>query len=79
MPAVSFCLKKEVLEAVRARASSANIPVSRVISRAVEDYLKTGEMAGARKRVMEHIRNAVMPADWETIHQERTSADADRD
>ena len=79
MPAVSFYLKKEVLEAVRARAGSANIPVSRIISRAVEEYLKTGEMAGARKRVMERIRPALPPADWEALHRERTAADADRD
>ena len=37
MPAVSFYLKKEVLDAVRARASASNIPVSRIISRAVEE------------------------------------------
>jgi hypothetical protein len=78
MPAVSFYLKKEVLDAVRARASSANIPVSRIISRAVEEYLKTGEMTGARKRVMEHIREALPPAEWAALHQERTAADADR-
>jgi hypothetical protein len=78
MPAVSFYLKKVVLDAVRARASSGNIPVSRIISRAVEDYLKTDEMHGARKRVMEHIRQSVAPADWEALHRERTAADADR-
>ena len=79
MPAVSFYLKKEVLEAVRARASTGNIPVSRIISRAVEEYLRTDEMNGARKRVMEHIRQSVIPADWEALHRERTAADADRD
>ncbi len=60
MPAVSFYLKKEVLDAVRARAGSGNIPVSRIISRAVEEYLKTGETVGARKRVMEHIRRGAV-------------------
>ena len=79
MPAVSFYLKKDVLAAVRARASSGNIPVSRIISRAVEDYLKTDEINGARKRVMEHIHLVAVPADWEALHQERTAADADRD
>jgi hypothetical protein len=79
MPAVSFYLKKEVLDAVRARASSGNIPVSRIISRAVETYLKTAEMSGARKRVMERIGRAIVPADWEALHRERTAADADRD
>ena len=79
MPAVSFYLKKEVLEAIRARASSGNISVSRIISRAVEEYLKTDEMNGARKRVMEHIRQAVVPADWDALHRERTAANADRD
>lgn len=79
MPAVSFYLKKEVLNAIRARASSGNIPVSRIISRAVEDYLKTAETNGARKRVREHIRQVVVPADWEALHRERTTADADRD
>lgn len=79
MPAVSFYLKKEVLDAVRARASSGKIPVSRIISLAVEDYLKTDEMLGARKRVLEHIRKAVVPADWEGFHRDRTAADVDRD
>jgi hypothetical protein len=79
MPAVSFYLKKEVLETVRARAQANNVPVSRIISLAVEEYLKTNETAGARKRVMEHIRQAIVPADWEALHDERTSADADRD
>jgi hypothetical protein len=79
MPAVSFYLKKEVLDAIRARASSGNIPISRIISRAVEAYLKTDEMNAAKKRVMERIRQAVIPADWEGLHQERTAADADRD
>jgi hypothetical protein len=79
MPAVSFYLKKEVLDAVRARASSGNMPVSRVISCAVEAYLKTAEMNAARKRIREHIGRAIIPADWEALHRERTSADADRD
>lgn len=79
MPAVSFYLKKDVLDAVRARAKAGDIPISRIISRAVEDYLKTHEMLGARKRVLEHIRKAVVPADWAGLHQERTSADVDRD
>jgi len=79
MPAVSFYLKKDVLDAVRARAQANDIPVSRIISLAVESYLKTGETAVARKRVMEHIRLAIVPADWEALHRERTSADADRD
>jgi hypothetical protein len=79
MPAVSFYLKKEVLEAVRARAGSRDIPVSRIISRAVEEYLRSSEMTDARKRVMAHIRQAIAPADWEALHRERTKADADRD
>jgi hypothetical protein len=79
MPAVSFYLKKEVLDAVRARASSGNIPVSRIISRAVEDYLRTDEMSAARKLVMERIGRALIPADWKALHRERTAADADRD
>jgi len=79
MPAVSFYLKKEVLEAVRARASSGNTPISRIISRAVEEYLRSNEMTDARKRIMAHIRQAIAPADWETLHRERTKADADRD
>ena len=79
MPAVSFYLKKEVLEAIRARASSGNIPISRIISRAVEEYLKTDEMLGARKQVLDHIRQALSPMGWESLHRERTAADADRD
>ena len=79
MPAVSFYLKKEVLDAIRARARSGDIPVSRIISRAVEEYLKTDEMLGARKRVMAHIRQAIAPTEWEALHRDRTAADADRD
>ncbi len=79
MPAVSFYLKKEVLDAVRARASATNIPASRIISRAVEEYLKTGEMQGARKRVMERIRQGIVPEEWDALHRERSTVDADRD
>ncbi len=79
MPAVSFYLKKEILNAVRARAKASDIPVSWIISRAVEDYLKTDEMNGARKQVLEHIRQALAPTGWEALHRERTAADADRD
>ncbi len=79
MPAVSFYLKKEVLDAVRARSSSRNIPVSRIISRAVEEYLRTDEMNGARRRVMENIHKALLPNEWETLHRKRTKVDADRD
>jgi len=79
MPAVSFYLKKEVLEAIRARAGSGNIPVSHIISLAVEEYLKADEMKMARNRVMENIRQALEPTGWEALHRERTAADADRD
>ncbi len=79
MPAVSFYLKQGVLDAVRARASSRNIPVSRIISRAVEEYLRTDEMTGARRRIMERLRQGVEPEGWEALHRERTEADADRD
>ena len=79
MPAVSFYLKNEVLDAVRARASSTNTPVSRIISRAVEEFLRTDEMNGARKRVMTNIGKALGRSDWEVLHQERTAADVDRD
>jgi hypothetical protein len=79
MPAVSFYLKKEVLDAVRARASSSKEPVSRIISRAVEEYLGTREKLGARQQVLEHIRHALAPTGWQALHRERTTADADRD
>ncbi|HSQ35672.1 MAG TPA: hypothetical protein VLQ89_06750 [Candidatus Binatia bacterium] len=79
MPAVSFYLKKEVLDAVRARASAKNMPISRIISRAVEEFLGTAEMDDARKRVMARIGKTFGKTDWETLHRERTAADADRD
>lgn len=79
MPAVSFYLKKEVLAAVRARAAARDIPVSRLISRAVEDYLRSDEAAGARKRVLENIGKALDRSGWKDLHQERTAADAGRD
>jgi len=79
MPAVSFYLKKEVLDSVRARAKVNNIPVSQIISRAVEEYLRTDEMLVARQRVMERIQQAIVPEGWDALHRERTTADADRD
>lgn len=79
MPAVSFYLKKEILTAVRARAAARDIPVSRLISRAVEEYLRTDEAAGARKRVLGNIGRALGRSGWKELHQERTTADADRD
>jgi N6-adenosine-specific RNA methylase IME4 len=79
MPAVSFYLKKDVLDAVRSRAGARSIPVSRLISRAVEEYLKTEEMLAARRRVLERFRREAAAPGWESIHQERTRNDADRD
>lgn len=79
MPAVSFYLKKEVLDAVRAHARANDIPISRIISLAVENHLKTGQMLGARKRVMDNIRQALSPTGWEALHRERSASDADRD
>ncbi len=52
MPAVSFYLKQDVLDAVRARAKAEDVAVSRVISRAVEAFLEAERRGRARKRVL---------------------------
>ena len=78
MPAVSFYLKKDVLESVCARAKSQSIPVSQIISKAVEIYLRTAEADEARKRVLAHLQKGNWLGDWEELHRKRSLADADR-
>jgi hypothetical protein len=78
MPAVSFYLKKDVLESIRARSKSQSIPVSQIISKAVEIYLQTNEAGEARKRLLAHLQKGNWLGDWEELHRERNLADADR-
>jgi hypothetical protein len=78
MPAVSFYLKKDVLESIRARSKSQSIPVSQIISKAVEIYLQTNEANEARKRLLVHLQKGNWLGDWEELHRERSLADADR-
>jgi hypothetical protein len=78
MPAVSFYLKKDVLESIRARSKSQSIPISQIISKAVEIYLKTDEAGEARKRLLAHLQKGNWLGDWEELHRERSQADADR-
>jgi hypothetical protein len=78
MPAVSFYLKKDVLESIRARSKSQSIPVSQIISKAVEIYLQTNEAGEARKRLLMHLQKGNWLGDWEALHRERSLADADR-
>ena len=52
MPAVSFYLKKDLLDAVRAKAKARNVPASRIIQEAVEQYLSLSEKRRAKERVL---------------------------
>ena len=81
MPAVSFHLSQEVLETVKARAKAVNVPVSRIIREAVENYFGVDEQKEARERVFKTLsqkRPLGGSKGWEGTHQERTSADVDR-
>lgn len=81
MPAVSFYLSQDSLENVKAKAKAFNVPVSRIIREAVENYLGIEEQKKARERVLK-ILSEKKPLggekEWEDIHQERTFADVDR-
>jgi len=55
MPAVSFYLRQEVLDAVRAKAKSEDLPVSRVISRAIEQALSLDERGQAKQRLLKAL------------------------
>jgi len=81
MPAVSFYLKQDVLDAVRAKAKAHKIPVSTIIREAVEGFLKTDETKAAKERVMDFLTREKPLGGikaWEELHRERTEADADR-
>ena len=74
MPAVSFYLKQNVLDAVRAKAQSHNIPVSRIISEAVEEFLKADETKTAKKRILDILLQDKPLGGmnvWNEIHMER--------
>jgi hypothetical protein len=81
MPAVSFYLSQDSLENVKAKAKAFNVPVSRIIREAVENYLGIEEQKKARERVLK-ILSEKKPLggekEWEDIHQERTFADVNR-
>jgi len=81
MPLVSFYLEQKTLDAVRSRAKASDIPVSKIIREAVEQYLKVTEVREARERLLGLLVNEKplggMKA-WNKLHDERTEADADR-
>lgn len=54
MPAVSLYLRKDLLTAVKAKAR--NVPASRIIQEAVENYLSLGEK---RTAFITDIQNAI--------------------
>jgi len=81
MPAVSFYLSQDTLENVKARAKAFNLPVSRIIREAVENYLEIKKQKEARERVLKLLAEKKPLGGeqaWSDIHQERTLADADR-
>ena len=77
MPAVSFYLKQRVLEGVRAKAAATKKPVSQIISEAVEQYLQTEERLRAKERVLAALDSKPLGGlkEWDSLHEERTSAD----
>lgn len=82
MPAVSFYLNQHVLESVRAKAHETGQPVSKIITDAVNFFIEEESREKAKSNILELIRNKKVSFDiesWEEIHQERNSADADRD
>ena len=81
MPAVSCYLDEKVLNAVRAKAKAENLPVSRIISQAVEISLGLGQRKKARERVLENFRKKKPLGgmeEWNKLHKERTEADVCR-
>lgn len=80
MPAVSFYLKERVLERVRAKAAAEKIPVSQIISEAVERYLSTDEKKAAKERVLRFLAEKPFGGykGWDDLHKERTEADDSR-
>ena len=81
MPAVSFYLNQNILDAIRARAKAQKIPVSAIIRKAVEHYLKIAETKAARERILNLLANEKPLGGvraWKELHRERTEADADR-
>lgn len=77
MPAVSFYLKERVLESVRAKAAAAKMPVSQIISEAVEQYLHAIEKKEAKERILNILEEKPfggMKA-WKALHKERVGAD----
>jgi len=80
MPAVSFYLRKDLLDAVKAKAKVRNVPASRIIREAVEQYLSFGEKK-AKERVLEFLareRPLGGMEGWEELHGERDRADINR-
>lgn len=80
MPAVSFYLKDKVLEGVKAKAAAEKMPVSQIISEAVEQYLHATEKREAKERLLSLLKERPfggMKA-WKVLHKERTEADDNR-
>ena len=81
MPAVSFYLNQDTLRTVRTKAKTENTPVSQIIRKALEEYLLLDEKKAAKKRVLAALRNEKPLGgikEWESLHRERSEADADR-
>lgn len=74
MPVVSFYLKQEILDAVRAHAKANRVSVSRIIREAVEQYLAVDETRAAKERVLD-VLSKKKPLgslkEWDEIHKER--------
>ncbi len=77
MPAVSFYLSREELEAVRTRARTAGTSVSAVIRQALRRYLGLDARRTARRAALEALRAAPLGT-WEAVRAERERADAGR-
>lgn len=77
MPAVSFYLKERVLESVRAKAAASKMPVSQIISEAIEQYLHAKEKKEAKERILHILEEKPFGGlkAWKELHKERTGAD----
>ena len=78
MPNISVYLKDKTLKAVKARAKTEKMPLSSIIREAVEEYLDIADSKEARERVFKKLIKAKPLKNWDTLHEERTTADACR-
>ncbi len=78
MPNISVYLNDETLKLISAKSKTDGLPVSTIIREAVEQYLDIVESRNARDRILKTLTSKHPLGEWEDLHEERTSADANR-